>query len=217
MFKVTVKIMSIDENSGGTGSILESGPSGSLLLTNKHVCKLVESGGGVVEAPDHTKHLIEAFKEDIGHDLCLVKIPDNLGISLSITSRIPAMGDNAIVVGHPLLLPTIVSHGHFSEHMIIPIQEDSRPCTKEEMDNQNTQFQCLLMGSMPIYTMREGQLISDTIMPGSSGSPVFNTKGEIAGVVFAGSQGLSYGIVVPLESLRTFMEYQKSIDWTLPH
>jgi hypothetical protein len=50
-------------------------------------------------------------------------------------------------------------------------------------------------------------------MPGSSGSGVFNEAGEISGLVFAGSaQGLSYGFIVPLESVKDFITKEYNLE-----
>lgn len=213
MFKVVVKITNTAEDSGGTGVILRSTPSGTLLLTNKHVCSLFE-GGGVVEAPDHLKHSVIAFKLDLDHDLCLVKIGADLGVNAKIALQVPRLGDEAVVAGHPSLLPTVITRGHFSEHMILTIADGMVECTDEQKQDPSTQFNCMMYGGLPILVTREGQLVSALILPGSSGSPVFNKKGEIAGMVFAGNGQLSFGIVVPLEFIRSFLHDQQTMEWT---
>lgn len=180
-FKPVVKISNLAENSGGTGSIIHSSLYNSFILTNKHVCELV-AGGGIVEGLDHVKRLVEAVKEDPDHDLCLIRVAGNLHINLKISKRIPELGDKAMVVGHPALLPTIITRGHFSEHMIANVSNEEGEVIPTEC-----------------------QLVSATIMPGSSGSPIFNTRGEIAGVVFAGSQGLGYALIIPLEQVQEFL------------
>ena len=213
MFKVTVRIMNDAQSSGGTGSILVSNKSGSVVLTNKHVCRLIEHGG-VVEAPSHEIYPVKAFKEDTDHDLCLIKINANLGINLVLSEDVPAPGDPAIIAGHPALLPTIVTRGHFSEHMNIHVADGQRDCTEADKASEEHGLECAFTGKVTLEIPREAQLVSATIMPGSSGSPVFNAKGEIAGVVFAGQGQLSYGLIVPLEYLNSFMEAQADMDWT---
>ncbi len=211
MFKVSVRIWNKEETGGGSGSILRSDKSGSVILTNKHVCRMMEeSGGGWIEDPGHVKHWALQMKEDDGHDLCLVKIGANLGINLKITEKVPALGDDAIIAGHPALLPLIVTRGHFSEHMNIDIMDGEVPCDKDEQS-----IECMLMGKKPVIIKRESQIVSATSMPGSSGSPVFNSKGEIAGVLFAGMGQLSYGVIVPIEFVWQFMAKEISQPWVV--
>ena len=213
MFKVTVRIMNFEETSGGTGVILKSSRNGSVIMTNKHVCRLIEHGG-VIDPPDHIRHAVAAYKEDPAHDLCLVTTDANLGVSIKISKDEPELGDEAIIAGHPALLPTIVTRGMFSEHKIIQVVDGQRDCTDLDKVDPTKGLICLREVKLPIIEVREAQLVSATIMPGSSGSPVFNRKGQLSGLVFAGSGDLSYAFIVPLESIWNFMSLAKQMEWT---
>lgn len=180
LFQVSVLITNMEENSGGSGVILQSEVDHSLILTNRHVCVGI-GDHGVVHDASHIKHLITDMKLDTRHDLCLVRIAGDLGVDIILASKNPKPADDLVIVGHPLLLPTIITRGHFSDSTIISV-----------MDNG-------------VVVIREAVVASAFISPGSSGSPVFNAKGELAGVAFAGFGNLSYGFLVPLDYIRTFV------------
>lgn len=181
MFKVSVAITNMAGTAGGSGVILHSDNTGSVIMTNKHVCALGDPTL-LVDPPGHVKSTASVLKIDSEHDLCLVKVGVDYHISIQVSKKGAEPGDEAIIVGHPALLPTIVTHGHFSEHMPLPISKED--------------------GSVVI---EEAQVVSATIMPGSSGSPVFNHRGELSGIVFAGGGGLSYAFIVPVEFIWSFL------------
>jgi len=209
--KVSVKVLNSAGNSGGSGLILSSGQGGSIILTNKHVCNATK--GGVIETPGHLTHRIHYLKIDPSHDLCLIGIDADLGIDVKIANKAPEVGDKSIVVGHPALLPVIVTEGHFSEHMIVTLIESYKDCETADYLDLLLARTCLSSGKIPQFVTREGHLVSSLIMPGSSGSPVFNDSGELAGVIFAGQGSLSFGIAVPLESIWQFIKKQRSMMW----
>lgn len=205
LIRTSVTIKNMAETSGGSGVIIRSGRKGSLILTNKHVCKLIDQDGGIVEDIDHVKHVPFDIKEDTNHDLCTLRIAENMHINLRIARDEPELGDEAIIVGHPSLLPVLITKGSFSETILIKIADGMRECTEAEKVDPMTSLGCMLQGGMQIVITREARVVSATIMPGSSGSPVFNSRGELSGLVFAGSQGLSYGMIVPLGYIRRFL------------
>lgn len=180
LFRVSVMITNMAENSGGSGVILHSEIDHSLILTNRHVCEGI-GGAGIVHDSDHIKHLINDMRLDTRHDLCLIRVAGNLGVDVMLASETPKPAEDLVIVGHPMLLPTIITRGHFSDTTIISV-----------LDGLNV-------------VLREAVVASALISPGSSGSPVFNAKGELAGVAFAGFGNLSYGFLVPLDYIRSFV------------
>jgi serine protease Do len=180
LFKVSVLITNMEENSGGSGVILHSEEDHSLILTNRHVCVGIGEHG-IVHDADHKKHLIEVMRLDTRHDLCLVKVAGDLGVDVMLARENPKPADDLVIVGHPMLLPTIITRGHFSDSTIISVMDDGG------------------------VVLREAVVASALISPGSSGSPVFNSKGELAGVAFAGFGSLSYGFLVPMDYIRSFV------------
>lgn len=203
----SVKILAGSRRSGGTGVILESGKLGSSILTNSHVCGLVEKGGLV----ETTKgiHRVSSYQHSRYHDLCLIKVKANLGINTKVASRHPrSYYEKAFISGHPSLLPNVVTSGHFSGNQIIQVMTGFKKCTAEDMSNPNLGLMCLLLGGIPIVKEYESTLVTATIMPGSSGSGVFNSDMELSGLAFAGSGSLGYAWTVPYEDVNYFLEVE---------
>lgn len=206
--EVSVMVTRLDGLSGGSGVILKSGVDGSEILTNGHVCAVVQNGGRVIG--DRKSGVVYSYTLSNDHDLCLIKTKTNFNINTKVADNPPYVFSEAAVVGHPALLPTAVTRGHFSHFVYINIMTGIRPCTEAEL-NSELGLLCLMAGGIPIIKHYEAQFITSTIMPGSSGSPVFTENGEIGGLVFAGSQGLSYGIIVPNEYVRNFLQKEMPV------
>lgn len=211
--RTSVKITSLNGRSGGSGIILASRANSTTILTNKHVCQLIQVGGNVVT--ETSTNVIYAYKVYPRHDLCLVNILADLHQNTKIAEEAPMLYEDAAVSGHPSLLPTLITRGHFSNNMIIQIMVDIQACTGDEKDEEA--LMCMFMGGKPVLKTHDSQLVSATIMPGSSGSGVFNSRGELSGVVFAGTQGLSYGFIVPYGYMKDFLLTSKKYKWEYPN
>lgn len=194
--KTAVRVLNKKMNSGGTGSILKSDKSGSQILTNKHVCHLIEQGGYVEQAGKNYK--VKSYKKFADHDLCLIRVAHNFNINLTVSKTMAKASDDVYVSGHPSLLPHIVSKGHLSDNMSIRLIIGLEPCTDDG-------FMCQILGGNPVFGTFDSQVVSNLIMPGSSGSAVFNDSGEVVGVVFAGMGELSYGFIVPQKFILYFL------------
>lgn len=208
----SVMITRYDGRSGGTGVILSSEKGQSKILTNAHVCELL-FGGGIISS-DKARGTVKYFQISSIHDLCLVTTNNNFHINTVISSSEPEAYDEAIVSGHPHLLPNIITRGHFSQKEIINVIVGFKPCTIEDVTNDALAEYCNELGFIPIIRRLEAQVVSATIMPGSSGSAVFNTRGEISGLVFAGAGDFGYGFVVPYEYIMGFVNFE--VDKILP-
>lgn len=208
--ETSVRIMNLEMNSGGTGSIFRSFSNASHILTNKHVCHLIEQGG-VVDYKGK-QYLVTHYKKFPDHDLCLVRVAVNLGVNLEVAEEIAAESSPSIVSGHPNLLPHIASIGHLSERMVIQLMVGIRECTDEDFEADP--LACMFLGGMPIIKSLESRVVSNLIKPGSSGSAVFNKRGQLVGVVFAGaSREFSYGFIVPQEYLIQFIRSAPNLRW----
>ncbi len=203
--EVSVMVTRMDGRSGGSGVILNSSPDGSEVLTNGHVCGVVKNGGRLITATKSAS--VTSYKLSKYHDLCLISTKENLGVSTKVSATPPNPEDDAIVAGHPNLFPTIITRGHFTEHMTIQVMTGMRPCTQEEAEG-DLSIVCMFLGGIPVVRTYDSQLVSSTIMAGSSGSPVFNRSGQIAGLIFAGAGDLSYGFIVPQQYVRYFVEVE---------
>lgn len=201
--KSSVRIYNPEKNSGGTGAVIKSTEHGSKILTNKHVCRLIEQGGVVNrEGEDYE---ITHYKKFADHDLCLVAIKEQLKVNTVISKDKANISDVVYVSGHPNLLPHIVTKGHLSDVVSIKLVVGMRPCKKNDVS-----LKCMFFGGFPVVRKFESQVVSNLIKPGSSGSAVFNTKGEIVGVVFAGSgRNFSHGFIVPQKYIHYFLSVAK--------
>lgn len=209
----TVKITNLAQNSGGTGVILTSSKDGSLVLTNKHVCGLLKNGGYIHSNVGLSQPF--QYAESDFHDLCLIKTVENLKYNSIVAENAPEMFERARISGHPHLLPNVVTQGHVSDYKTIEVLTDTRDCTEEDWKDKDRALICAFFGKMLITTRYNTRLVSATIMPGSSGSAVYNNNNEIIGLVFAGSGDLSYAFTVPVEYINLFLNKEK-LNWKRP-
>lgn len=205
--KATVMITNFSKTSGGTGVILESGEDSSFILTNKHVCGVVTNGGLVI-ADDNFDHLVVSAVASKSHDLCLIQVSANLHVHSTVAAQSPAPYDKATIYGHPHLFPSIITEGYFSQKKIIQVMIGTRPCTEEDLLNPGNSIGCAFFGVVPLVGTYESIVVSATIQAGSSGSAIYNDRGEIAALVFAGEGDLGYAFAVPLEYIHHFLNVE---------
>jgi S1-C subfamily serine protease len=204
----SVKITNMTETSGGSGVILTSSPTESKILTNSHVCHVVENGGLVTSTKG--SFLVTSYKKSQEHDLCIVTVNANLGQSTKLATEPPALyTEKATISGFPHLYPNIRTYGLFSGRRVIQVMTGMRGCNDDDMKDPNKALLCLLAGGIPEVKRYESILVSATIMPGSSGSGVYNSKGELAGLVFAGEGDLAYAWTVPYEAVANFVNNEQ--------
>lgn len=203
----TVMLLSANRRSGGSGSILSSSTHKSIVLTNRHVCNLFTKGGIVVKQTTKEEHLVVSYKRSKAHDLCLVEVYADLKGGIELAEKAPEKLDSAIISGHPGLRPISLTTGAFSETEFLEVFVGLRKCTEKEAE---TELVCLFLGAYPLIERYESVLVTAFIMPGSSGSAVYNKSGELSGVVFAGSRGLSFASIVPYEYVANFLNSEAS-------
>lgn len=203
----TVMITNVNRNSGGSGVVLQSNTTESLVLTNAHVCGVVKFGG-VITSSSGIPAFVTHYKVSKVHDLCLISVSTDLQAKTQLAYAAPKKYDRASISGHPHLLPNIVTFGHFSDKRIVQVMMGSRDCTSEEYTNPDTALFCLLVGKLPVVRTFEAIVVSATIQPGSSGSGVFNSDHRLAALVFAGSGDLGYTMAVPYEYIDFFINQE---------
>jgi hypothetical protein len=202
--EATVMITNLIRTSGGSGLVLSSSGTHSEVLTNAHVCAVVKSGGLVTTTKGQTA-FVSSYVTSKTHDLCRITVNSDLHARTRLAGRSPAKYEEATVSGHPHLLPNIVTKGHFSDKEIIPVMIGSRACTEDDYSNPTTGLFCIFGGRMPIVKNYEAIVVSATIMPGSSGSGIFNADHELSALVFAGAGDLGYAFAVPHEYIEFFL------------
>lgn len=194
ILRSSVAVTTLTKNSGGSGTIIKSTPHLSYVLTNAHVCRAIEAGG-LVETVTHETYFVTSTVIAEHHDLCLITLNADLHTNTTLSRYAPPVGAKVFVVGHPHLLPVIITEGYFSDKLIVQVAEPESNCD----DLTKALGFCFTLKTF------ESQVISATIQPGSSGSGVFNANGELSGVVFAGAGDFGYGLIVPLEYVYDFM------------
>lgn len=204
--KSVVAITNLSSNSGGSGAIIQHSSEHTIVLTNKHVCAVVQNGG-LVHSEKGTAFVV-AYVESERHDLCAIMVNQDLGPALKIASSSPEFFEDATTIGHPHLLPTIRTEGHFSKKSVISVVIGTRACTQDEMVDPSTALFCNLIGRLPLIKNYETITVSTLIQPGSSGSSVLDSNGEIAAVIFAGAGDLGFGHAVPYEFVANFVNYE---------
>lgn len=202
--KHTVMITNLAVTSGGSGSVIDHNATESKILTNAHVCDVVEKGGYVI-TDDNTRHPVLNYVKSQIHDLCVIEVAEDLETSVGLASNIPNRFDSVTISGHPHLYPTTISQGHFGSKQYIKVLMGLRDCTVEDVVNPDTGLFCMLVEKLPMTRKCEAIFITAPIMPGSSGSGVFDDSGHLAAVVFSGSSDFGYGYAVPLEYVYKFL------------
>ena len=209
-----VMITNLRENSGGTGVILSSNTNESKIITNAHVCAVVKNGG--VVHSNGQKALVSSFQVSTHHDLCLITVQSDLHISTEVASSAPDLFSSAAVAGFPALLPTIITRGHFSKKEFITVMTGVKACEAKDLEGPNAGL-CIFLGGLPILKLYEAQVVSPTIMPGSSGSSIWNSDGKISGLIFAGAGQIGYGHAVPQEYVKYFIDHEvKNLEDQFP-
>ncbi len=208
--KTTAMILAQNKGNGGSGVILYSSPKTSLVLTNKHVCEVIQVGGFVRTSTKEVK--VAQYKIYSKHDLCMIAVNDDLGVNTQLAYAAPALYTKSTTAGHPALLPVVSSVGNFSNEMSIRLIVSVKDCDGNEKGEDAVY--CMFFNKKPVLKSYDAQLVSSLIMAGSSGSAVFNEDGEIAGLVFAGSpDGLSYGFIVPHRFVMDFVLNLDKYKW----
>lgn len=206
----TVMITNLTERSGGSGVIISTSSTKSTVLTNGHVCEVVKNGGLVITNKGQ-KHIVLSYKESQRHDLCLLTVASKLPANITLSGSPPPMYEKAIISGHPALLPNVVTEGHFSGNKVIDIFMGFKPCTAADRKDNRLGFVCLFFGGLPVVKTFEAVLVTATIMPGSSGSAIYNSSKKLSALVFAGSGSIGYAFAVPFEYITLFLDKESKL------
>ena len=176
-----VKVLDGNLKSGGTGFHITS-KGKTYILTNSHVCgkkKYV-----VIKNKYMNYYIKKVLAISKKHDLCLIEPVLKRGIVLG---SYPSIGDNVYTIGFPGLNGLRLEEGHLTGWDNINI------CT------QSSFFLCMK------FETYYSTWLSIVVIPGSSGSPVLNSSGDLIAVIFAtGQKRFSYA--VPLSYIESFLK-----------
>lgn len=190
---------------GGTGFAIR-GPSGKpYLVTNGHVCDVAVDGKVAAKIQGQQRlRILKVIEVSETTDLCLVEGIESAK-PLPIASNLFALR-RVHVLGYPRLRPLTYSMGYVVVREEIEISMgdyDEKTCKGPSYSRAQVPF----MGMLIDLCVRKLEAIdtSAVIYPGNSGSPVFNDRGSVVGVIFAGSNDTNFGAMIPLEQLKDFI------------
>lgn len=175
-----------------SGAIVQAPESGiKYVLTNWHCCRDYASG---------------VIKADAGHDLCALGA-DQTRHALKVSHKKPKYHDVLYTRGYPgLELRESEGQALYYERMYINFASYMEGMTKCPAD--------LTVVRTPDGVIRECSGVYDFLRttlysePGSSGSPVVNSQGELAGVIqtWEGPSNVRSAGVLPLEYVYKFFK-----------
>ncbi|MBS2019980.1 MAG: trypsin-like peptidase domain-containing protein [Deltaproteobacteria bacterium] len=183
--KPAVVLLSVTDVTGqkGSGTGFFVGADGR-IMTNHHVI----DGAAKVTAslPDGRKiDAIGVVASDPEKDLAIVKIPGDGFPTLTLgESKSLRVGDEVVVIGSPLGLSTTLSVG------IVSAIRSGKEQLFERDDPRAAE--AAKIGSWGIQ-------VTAAISPGSSGSPIMNTAGDVVAVAvgrLVGGDSLNFGIAI---------------------
>lgn len=185
--RVTVQIVvNLDENNAIMGAGVLISKDG-LILTAAHVVNSKEKCTIYVIHKNTHVYLGEVIGVDTRHDLALLHITESaqkFEYAEIQKKKHLWVGQNVLIIGHPLSHDWMVSIGHISNISFM------------------FKYFCLV-GETTAF-----------VNPGSSGGPVFNSKGEVIGIVSAMyvsmfHEPIGIGIFVPVKQIHSFLKEMK--------
>lgn len=177
----------------GTGFVIDYKDGKSLILTNSHVCDFNDEYMSInyniflqnyEQLTSASGRLVKVVKKDLKKDLCALVYDGYLEpIKLKDESELKQT-DELYVIGAPRGNFPVISKVIFARKNFNQIQK---------------------MMAFPEMSDTDIFVVSGYILPGNSGSPVLNKRGEAVGIVFASDENTS-SLVVPTSEILKFIE-----------
>lgn len=206
--KHVVMITTADGKHGGTGAHVET-PSGKIVvLTNAHVCEgVVDKNNNVwlKNADSFEQHKVLEISDKT--DLCVVEPILDTGLKIAKEESFKSI---VYVVGHPELMPTTLSPGELIGQAFVDvfdhvIETDADKCDLPKQRAVVALDQFGFPVNLCVLHIKSN-LSNVIILPGNSGSPLVNYRGQLIGVAYAGSIRSNWGIFVVLDDVKAFLK-----------
>lgn len=164
----------------------------SFVLTNQHVCSMGPNANYILTLQNGSKVHAIFVRSDEFADICMLKA-NAIIPPLRLAKENASQGDRVVSIGgpdgvYPLMVEGFMS-GYHDMHMRSDPDED---------------------GDFEVHF--RAQVISAPVYPGSSGSPVLNTDGEVVGIVFAvRGEKEHIAFIVPISEVWRFLNTQEYV------
>lgn len=200
-----VKMVTVNDDSMGSGSYVYA-PSGRvIILTNWHICRHADAQKKVSYRLDHDVVVQTPYvKSDINVDLCAIYLPQEFyRQALQVAGRDAQTFEQVMVMGYPLDGPLTPSYGYYLITSVLNINMGPGPdgnCPPG-IEKQEGFFG-------EVYCLKEYNLgmTSAVIYPGNSGSPLLNMRNELIGVMNSGDQRSNFGNFVQRKDVINFLK-----------
>lgn len=205
------------ENIVGTGFYITAPSNKTYILTNRHICNKAKDDILYVAPYAYNKVFsTKILKISLDRDLCLMEsVGDIKGFrSLRDASSI----DKFHTLGHPHAQQLTYFEGFmvgwetsYLQEIIHDVDDTGHRFTIEEcLSYRNGKV--AIFASPLFYLVKVCVTVERSITttiptaPGQSGSPVFDNFGRIIGVIFATSNNLHFGSIIPAEFINEFLK-----------
>lgn len=189
---------------GGTGFKVLDASGNPTIVTNSHICALAKHGSLQIQheadiGPTQGTVIVDVPE----HDLCLVAMLDDGRPAMQLARSRPEIGDYVYTQGHGALERQWPRSGVVRGAKQLGLASRNEAC---DGPNEGRETFSNLFGEVEVCIATFDVIdVAMDIIGGCSGSPLFNDREEVVGVIFAAGPGLAGAI--PVERLRALLGY----------